>query len=60
MELTLGSYGFPDNGTDVIEKTFSGGKAVILKGRDSRGTEKQMAMTESVWLSLVSTWEIRM
>ena len=45
VELTLGSYGFPDNGTDVIEKTFSGGKAVILKGRDSRGTEKQMAMT---------------
>ncbi len=45
MELTLGSYGFPDNGTEVIEKSFSGGKAVILKGRDSQENEKQMAMS---------------
>lgn len=45
VELTLGSYGFPDNGTEVIEKTFSGGKAIILKGRDSLGNEKQMAMS---------------
>lgn len=45
VELTLGSYGFPDNGTEVVEKSFSGGKAVILKGRDFRGMEKQMAMT---------------
>ncbi len=45
VELTLGSYGFPDNGTEVIEKSFSGGKAVILKGRDSQENEKQMAMS---------------
>lgn len=45
VELTLGSYGFPDNGTEVIEKAFSGGKAIILKGRDSQGNEKQMAMS---------------
>lgn len=45
VKLTLGSYGFPDNGTEVIELTRRGGKAVILKGRDSRGSEKQMAMT---------------
>lgn len=45
VKLTLGSYGFPDNGTEVIEKTRRGGKAIILKGRDSQGNEKQMAMT---------------
>lgn len=45
VELTLGSYGFPDNGTKVIEKIQRGGKAIILKGRDSQGNEKQMAMT---------------
>lgn len=45
VELTLGSYGFPDNGTEVIEKTQRGGKAIVLKGRDSQGNEKQMAMT---------------
>ena len=45
VELTLGSYGFPDNGTEVIEKAQRGGKAIILKGRNSQGNEKQMAMT---------------
>lgn len=45
VKLTLGSYGFPDNGTEIIEKTWRGGKAIILKGRDSQGCEKQMAMT---------------
>lgn len=45
VELTLGSYGFPDNGTEVIEKTCREGKAIVLKGRDSQGREKQMAMT---------------
>lgn len=45
VELTLGSYGFPDNGTEVIEKAQRGGKAIVLKGRDSQGNEKQMAMT---------------
>lgn len=45
VELTLGSYGFPDNGTEITEKSCGGAKAVILKGRDSQGREKQMAMT---------------
>lgn len=45
IELTLGSYGFPDNGTEIIEKECSEGKAIILKGLDSQGQEKQMAMT---------------
>lgn len=45
VELTLGSYGFPDNGTEITEKECREGKAIILKGRDSQGREKQMAMT---------------
>lgn len=45
VELTLGSYGFPDNGTEVIEREEGEAKAVILKGWDSQGREKQMAMT---------------
>lgn len=45
VELTLGSYGFPDNGTEITEKVCGNAKAIILKGRDSQGTEKQMAMS---------------
>lgn len=45
VTLTLGSYGFPDNGTEVLEKTCGNAKALILKGRDACGTEKQIAMT---------------
>lgn len=45
VSLTLGSYGFPDNGTEIFEKTCGGAKAIILKGRDATGREKQMAMT---------------
>ena len=45
VELTLGSYGFPDNGTMIAEKVMENAKAIILKGRDSLGNEKQMAMT---------------
>ncbi len=43
--LTLGSYGFPDNGTQVEMRTKNGAKAVILKGTDAMGRKKQMAMT---------------
>lgn len=45
VSLTLGSYGFPDNGTEILEKTCGSAKAIILKGRDATGREKQMAMT---------------
>ncbi len=45
VTLTLGAYGFPDNGTEVIWKTCGFAKAVVLKGRDAVGREKQMAMT---------------
>lgn len=45
VALTLGSYGFPDNGTEITEKTCGEARAVILKGHDAIGKEKQMAMT---------------
>ena len=43
--ITLGSYGFPDNGTEIMEKSCGDAKAIVLKGRDAAGCEKQMAMT---------------
>ena len=43
--LTLGAYGFPDNGTEIIRKENGNAKAIILKGRDYTGCEKQLAMT---------------
>lgn len=46
--FTLGAYGFPDDGTTEIrrmEDSVTGAKAVVLKGRDSLGQEKQLAMT---------------
>ena len=64
VRLTLGAYGFPDNGTEIMEREcgyevktdaalLSGransllrtDHAVILKGHDSTGREKQLAMT---------------
>ncbi len=45
VELTLGSYGFPDNETEIIRLSRDNAKAVILKGHDYTGKEKQMAMT---------------
>lgn len=57
LKVTLGSYGFPDMGevsVKYIEK--EGAKAVILKGRDSQGREKQMAMTVfAAWENLELT-----
>ena len=45
VEITLGAFGFPDNGTEIIEKTTGPGKAIILKGTDYSGKKKQLAMT---------------
>lgn len=45
ITLTLGSYGFPDNGTEIIEKSYGNAHAIILKGTDATKTPKQMAMT---------------
>lgn len=45
LRLTLGSFGFPDNGTEVIFREKDGYKAVILKGKDHTGKDKQLAFT---------------
>lgn len=54
VSLTLGSYGFPDNGTQIKEYqadyTVEGGgtrtaHAVVLKGKDAAGRKKTLAMT---------------
>lgn len=45
VRFTLGSYGFPDNGTTITEISHGKAKAVILKGYDATGAKKQMAMT---------------
>lgn len=45
IRLTLGAFGFPDNGTEVITREKDGYKAVILKGHDHTGKEKQLAFT---------------
>ncbi|MGN0426170.1 MAG: DUF2264 domain-containing protein [Agathobacter sp.] len=45
ITLTLGAYGFPDNGTTILEKEKDGVKAIILKSHDFTGREKQLAMT---------------
>lgn len=45
VKLTLGAYGFPDNGTEILRKSCGSAKAVILKGHDKTGREKQLALT---------------
>lgn len=45
VSVTLGAYGFPDNGTEIIRLEKNGAKAVVLKGHDFTGREKQLAMT---------------
>lgn len=45
IKLTLGAYGFADNKTEIIEKSEGNAKAIILKGHDATGKEKQLAMT---------------
>lgn len=45
ISLTLGSYGFPDNGTEITRRERGGTRAIILKGHDHTGREKQLAMT---------------
>ncbi len=51
VEFTLGAYGFPDNGTNITAIEKDGAKAIILKGKDFTGKEKQLAMT------IYSGWE---
>ncbi len=45
LEVTLGAFGFPDNGTDVTFLEKNGARAAVLKGHDHTGKEKQMAFT---------------
>ncbi|MBQ9140623.1 MAG: DUF2264 domain-containing protein [Lachnospiraceae bacterium] len=45
VRFTLGAYGFPDNGTEIIRKECRKAKAIVLKGKDFTGQEKQLAMT---------------
>lgn len=45
VSVTLGAYGFPDNGTEIIHMERDNAKAIILKGQDFTGKEKQLAMT---------------
>lgn len=45
IELTLGAYGFPDNDTSIEQKESENAKAIILKGKDATGRDKQLAMT---------------
>lgn len=45
VTLTLGSYGFLDNGTEIRELERDGARAIVLKGRDATGRERQLAFT---------------
>ena len=45
VSLTLGAFGFPDNGTEVSVRECGDAKAILLKGHDVTGREKQLAMT---------------
>lgn len=45
VTVTLGSFGFPDNGTEIIRKEANGAKAIIVKGHDHMDRPRQMAMT---------------
>lgn len=45
IEMTLGAYGFPDNGTQIIRLEKDGAKAIVLKGHDFTGAPRQLAMT---------------
>ncbi|MBO4456151.1 MAG: DUF2264 domain-containing protein [Butyrivibrio sp.] len=45
LKITLGTFGFPDNGTEIVQMEENGYKAVILKGYDHMGKEKQLAFT---------------
>ena len=45
LEITLGAFGFPDNGTEVKFLEKDGQTAAVLKGRDHTGKEKQLVFT---------------
>ena len=45
LEITLGAFGFPDNGTEVKFLEKDGQRAAVLKGRDHTGKENQLVFT---------------
>ena len=45
VAITLGAYGFPDHDTKITYQQDGTAKAIILKGYDSIGNQKQLAMT---------------
>lgn len=45
VTITLGAFGFPDNGTKIEQREKDGMKAIILKGYDATGKQKQLAFT---------------
>ena len=51
VKITLGSFGFPDNGTEETVIENGDFKAIVLKGYDSQGRKKRLAMT------VFSGWE---
>lgn len=45
LSLTLGAFGFPDNGTELLRREKDGAQAIILKGHDHMDRPRQMAMS---------------
>ncbi len=45
VTLTLGSFGFPDNGTTITTRQEGKCRAIVLKGYDATGRKKQLAVT---------------
>lgn len=45
VEIILSGYGFCDNEAKITHKTNGNASAIILKGKDYAGQEKQLAMT---------------
>lgn len=45
VTLTLGSFGFPDNGTQITRLQKDGAEAIVLKGYDACGRKKQLVFT---------------
>lgn len=43
--ITLGSYGFPDNGTKIETFEENSAKAIVFSGNDHMGCPKKLAMT---------------
>lgn len=45
VKITLGTFGFPDNGTKIERRQKGEYKCVILKGYDAAGHKKQLAFS---------------